>query len=127
MDERERKGAQLNLVAGMFRSYGRIEAHDLLRDHGITRLAAIIHTLRHTYGWDIVTLPRKPGHMASYRLASKPASYSLPSKRRSKAVWSCVTCGQTALDGGSQLGRQTPTMAIGFCGNCDGRRTFRLR
>jgi len=57
---------------------GRIEAFDAVytltdpdgKPHRITRLAAVIHTLRHREGWDIETVD-EPGKLAVYILRGK--------------------------------------------------------
>lgn len=58
---------QLEIIQEEFRRSGRVDAHEMLYRHGITRTAARIDELRET-GWRIRTLPIVPGHMAVYEL-----------------------------------------------------------
>lgn len=69
----------IDLVREELRQKGFIAAKDAIYSmtdpdggvHRITRLAAIIHTLRHRDGWLIDTLD-KPGHLAVYVLRARP-------------------------------------------------------
>jgi hypothetical protein len=49
-------------------------------DHHITRLAGVIHKLRHSYGWDILAV-RQSGKLAVYELVGEGL---MPDATRSK-------------------------------------------
>lgn len=70
---------QRHYVERVLRAHGEIRTYDVLysgtyhdgRKFSITRLAAIIHNLRHEHGWDIAT-SGGTGETAVYRLAYAP-------------------------------------------------------
>lgn len=66
--EVKRRGTQRDLVRSMLQRYGSVSVHELVYEHGITRSAAIIHTLRHEEGMLIVTRNRDSGPLAEYEL-----------------------------------------------------------
>jgi len=93
---------------------GRVSAHDMTYTHGITRTAAIIHTLRHGEGLDIDTDGKK-GHQATYHLVSplrEEAAAALPR-------WKCLTCGSTVQASGSALLAGYAELP---CGPCQSKR-----
>lgn len=122
--EQTRRGRQLNLIIDSFRATMRVDAHQMLLKHGITRTAHYIFELRR-HGWDIKTERREPGEMAVYRLVKYPPSWALPAARRVRAtsLWACVACG--AWVDTSDVDVKTPTRASGMCPNEKAKRMFR--
>lgn len=75
---------QRQIVETMLRSQGQASAHDLTYRYGITRSAAIIHTLRRE-GWGITTTT-DDGHQAVYHLDHVPAHLAPPAAVQT-ALW----------------------------------------
>ncbi len=75
---------QRQIVETMLRANGQASAHDLTYRHGITRSAAIIHTLRRE-GWGITTTTEE-GHQAVYHLDHTP-THSEPAAVVQTALW----------------------------------------
>lgn len=98
-------------------------AYDDGRKCSISRLAAVIHTLRHDAGWEIAE--SHDDGLAVYRLVAAPEG-AVPEHARPRAPWqagwSCPTCGGVpasepeALLGG--IGRA-------HCATCHAPRLFR--
>lgn len=65
-----RSVTQRQLVEALLRANGRVSAHELTYQHGITRAGAIIHLMRRD-GWDITT-HNKHGEQAVYELVHPP-------------------------------------------------------
>ena len=58
---------------------GRTISHpDEIAETGGWRLGAIVHVLRHTYGWDIQTIRKGRARVAHYFLRSHPGTLTLP-------------------------------------------------
>jgi hypothetical protein len=114
---------QRQFVERILRTEGRIATYEVLYDArwedgrktSITRLAAIIHTLRGE-GWQVVT--QGTGGVAVYVLLTFRPVVSVPAWR----AWTCTACG------GRPSSVPEPVlggMAAGRCESCKGRRTFR--
>jgi hypothetical protein len=65
---------QLNTVRRLLEEAGPHgeEVHDLIYDHGITRAAAVIHTLRKDFNLPIRNVEDEPGKLARYVLDDVP-------------------------------------------------------
>ena len=58
---------------------GRAISHpDGIAEAGGWRLSAIVHVLRHRYGWDILTVRKGTRRVAFYHLRRHPGTLSLP-------------------------------------------------
>jgi hypothetical protein len=110
--------SQRAFVERVLREDGRISAYDALyaswyddgRPTSLTRLAAVIHTLR-SEGWEIDAHADR-GRLAEYRLRQAPAPDG----------WRCAVCKSTpATPPVEVLGG----MAQAHCGTCAARRFFR--
>lgn len=107
------------------------------RVHRITRLAAIIHTLRHRDGWDIQTKVA-PGYLAVYVLhglpdGSRPKPPNTPKETIvvpdelpvPEKAWRCSACKvRTYLPVLEGLDQR---YATGHCATCHKRRLFFVR
>lgn len=88
-DHRQQPGeSQLAFVRRVLTTDGFVSAHDMTYAHGITRTAAIVHTLRHSEGMTIDTND-KPGHQAVYRVSPLRDDAEKP------PTWRCLTCDAT--------------------------------
>lgn len=121
--EAKRLRNQRLFVAGQFRERGVVSAHDMNFNHGITRLAGIIWTLREHWGHDAIVTEREPGHLATYRLVRQPETWVPPRKARAKRGWHCGTCGERTLTVDQRLG---PTLGKSACDTCGKVTMFRL-
>lgn len=102
---RRPRETQLSFVGRMLIEHGEVRVYDLLWDSAyegggktsVTRGAAVIHTLRHDFGWDIVTL-ETDGAVARYVLRDRPdAPKATPKPEPVVPAWAqgwrCVSCG----------------------------------
>ena len=70
------KDTQVNKVLRFMKEHGSITSFQAIMEFGCTRLAAVIHTIRHTLGIDVETemiaVKNRDGemrHVARYKLA----------------------------------------------------------
>lgn len=137
---------QRRFVERVLRSDGRIAVADVLwhtthpdgSKAAITRLASVIHTLRHLAGWEIET-EDEAGKVAVYLLRFAPpsgvrppiaavgvsrASTPVPEQPEWSRGWSCADCGGSPASEPSVL---LGGMARAHCRNCGQSRYFKRR
>lgn len=132
---RRERETQLSFVGRMLTEHGEVRAWDLYWDSryadgrktAVTRAAAVIHTLRHSFGWDIETV-EDGGQVATYRLAGRPDT---PRPRPAPATvppwaqgWACLSCGGAPDSAPDEL---LGGLATALCSRCGGSRHFRRR
>ena len=76
---------QRQFVETVLRRDGQASAHELTYRYGITRSAAIVHTLRRA-GWGITTTTDEAGHQATYHLDHVPTGTEPPQAVQT-ALW----------------------------------------
>lgn len=127
MTPREPGETQRAYVERVLRDEGRIATFDCLYSLSyadgtrcsITRLAAIIWSLRHEDGLDIVE-QAAPGHLAVYMLARQ--GDAAPAVPAWASEWRCASCGARP---GHEPEVLLGDLARSWCPSCAERRTFR--
>ena len=131
MTPRHENETQRAYVERVLLTERRIRVYDVLynlayangRKCSITRLASIVHTLRHQAGWEIAE--SHEAGLAVYRLVAAPEG-AVPEHARPvqpwQSGWTCPTCGGVPA--------QEPEALLGgigraWCARCDSQRMFR--